>query len=88
MAERGKPDGGGGTSGWFRPYLPGESRATFAAAPSKVHLAPIDHRCLGTIPGHELHVLNLMQDQYALRIEYEITPALPAEPCVSWSWSA
>jgi len=78
----------GGTQGgasFFRPRLPGDPPFV---PPRREHLATIDHRCAGTIPGHELHVLTLAQDQHALRIEYEITPALPAAPSISWIWSA
>lgn len=86
MPTRGKPGSSGGRS-YFRPYHPGEPHPPFTP-PVAVCLARIDHRCTGTIPGHELKVLSLEQDEHALRIEYEITPTLPAQPWISWSWSA
>lgn len=73
--------------GFFRLKRPGESIGS-PAHPNRQHLARIDHRCSDIFPGHELRVLVLSQDEFALRIDYEITPALPVQPGVSWSWSA
>ncbi len=77
---------------WFRRLRPGEAELLRQAhrVPRAELVAAIDHRCEELIPGRELRVLRLDQDQNALRIEYEITPALPVGPpfLISWSWSA
>jgi hypothetical protein len=71
-------------SNYFRPLRPGEAELLHQAhpPPRPQRVASIDHRCEGMIPGRLLHVLRLEQDQYALRIEYVITPPLPAGPTV------
>ena len=82
-----KPEHKGGSSGYFRARLPSDpviDRASF-----ETHcLAVIERRCRATLPGHELHLMRLEADQHALRLEYEITPALPRSARIYWGWSA
>jgi hypothetical protein len=57
------------------------------------HHIPVDCTCPDLIPRRLLRVTELVLDQYAIRVEYTITPALPTieigdEPPITWLWHA
>jgi len=60
---------------------------------------PTDISCPDLLVGHELRVVGVGIDQYAIRLKYRITPPLPNSrpsdpptpgwtPPVSWAWHA
>ena len=53
----------------------------------------VNYACADLIPGRQLHVTEVMLDQYAIRIEYILTPPLPGvnpeagdRPPIRWLW--